>query len=310
MDSVAHHIRRCGPFLRRQDLLAAGYDDAHIKQALARRQIFRVRQGWYARPDTPEVAVRAVRVGGRVTGVSALRLMGLFLPRPPRAEVVVPANAARLRSPRIRSERLSALDGVATSWRDSPRSELNPSSWIVSADEALLHVLRSEGRDLAVAACDGALRYLGWNLGRLQAAFAAAPARTRTWARLVDGRSDSWGETFLRLWLRDAGIPMEPQPKVDGVGRLDGRVSPRVYLEVDGGQHDEDWVGVGGSSFESDHRRDVLMALRGHRVLRFTNRQLVEEWPSCLEAIRTARDDDLRVPRGIVLERVHLRSRP
>ena len=141
------------------------------------------------------------------------------------------------------------------------------------------------------------LRYLGWTRGRLQRVFSKAPARTHPWLDLVDGRADAWGETFLRLWLADAGIRLEPQPSVPGVGRLDGRVSDRLYIEVDGAQHGEDWVGDTPSSFENDHRRDARMAASGNRVLRFTNRQLVDEWPECLAAIVRARSDDLLLTR-------------
>jgi hypothetical protein len=294
MDAIGEHFSTHGLFQRRRDLLAAGFTDRHIKAALARGHLFRVRHGWYARPDTPEAAVRAVRVGGRLTGVSALRLRGLFLPKPVRTQILVPANAARLRNPRVRFEPLSPLDGVQPLWSGDQRSRLDPASWIVTDDDALGWVLRHERREIAVAACDGVLRYLGFSAARLAAAFAHAPARVWPWLELVDGRADAWGETYLRLRLRDAGLTLVPQPAVPGIGRLDGRVSDRVYIEVDGAQHAEDWDGDVASVFENDHWRDAAMAARGDRVLRFTNRQLVEAWPLCLAAIRRACIDDRR----------------
>jgi hypothetical protein len=145
---------------------------------------------------------------------------------------------------------------------------------------------------------------------RLRHAFDAAPATVQPWLALVDGRADSWGESFVRLWLGDAGIPFEPQPVVPGVGRLDGRVSEHVYIEIDGAQHGEDWVGEGPSSFEGDHRRDTMLAEWGSRVLRWTTTQLVEDWPHCLAAVRRARSDDLLFSRLVAQEerRRHSRS--
>ena len=302
MDALARHVAMSGPFLRRRDILAAGYCDDDIAAAIEAQELFRVRHGWYARTGTPEIAVRAVRVGGRVTGVSALRARGLFLPQPAKTEIVVPANAAGLRRPRNRFERLAEWDDVTPLWEDRPRHELDPASWIVSEEEALACVLRRQSREVAVAACDGMIRYLGWTADRLGRAFETAPARVKPWLSLVDGRADSWGESFVRLWLGDVGIPFEPQPVVPGVGRLDGRVSEHVYIEIDGAQHGEDWAGEGPSSFESDHRRDTMLAEWGCRVLRWTTTQLVEDWPHCLAAVRRARADDLRFTRLVAEE--------
>jgi hypothetical protein len=292
---IARVIRSRGGFQRRRDLRALGYTDAALRAALAAGTIFRVRHGWYAVPDAPEAAIRAVRVGGRLTGVAALETYGLRVPRRPRADLVVPRGAARLRSPENRRARLVAADGIRVHWVDGVRRGIPTASWRVSVDDALLLVLQTEGRDVAVAVASAVARYKKWSANRMDAVFARAPARARAWRDLVGWTDDAHGETFVRLWLRTEGIPWESQPYVAGVGWLDGRVGPNCYVEVDGGQHDAGWTGPGESTFEKDHDRDTTMATLGKGVLRFTYRQLYADWPRCVAAINRMRLNDLEL---------------
>lgn len=294
MESIAHCIRRSGLFLRRRDLLARGYSDAAIRHALAARQIFRVRQGWYSIPRAPDHAVRAVRVGGRLTGVSALESYGLRVPRRDRVHIAVPENACRLRRPADRHQALRAEDGVRVHWIDS-RRERHASPWRVPVDDALLAVLVLEPRDVAVACASAVMRAKRWSRARLHAVFARAPERVRCWQALVSELDESHGETFVRLWFHDAGIWFEQQPEVEGVGRLDFRLSPNVFVEVDGAQHDPGWTGEGGSTYEHDRDRDAALAARNGRALRWTYRQLYSRWPQCLAALETAVADDLEL---------------
>ena len=294
MESIARCIHRSGLFLRRRDLLARGYRDRDIRAGLGARQIFRVRQGWYSVPSAPDHAVRAVRVGGRLTGVSALETYGLRVPRREHVLVAVPENACRLRRPGEKREGLRPGDGVRVQWIDA-RREHHASPWRVSIDDALLAVLVHESRDIAVACASAIMRYKRWSRSRLTAVFARAPQRVRCWLALVSALDDSHGETFVRLWFLDAGLWFEQEPAVDGVGRLDFRVSPNVYIEVDGGQHDPSWKGEGGSTYESDHDRDAVLAARHGRSLRWTYRQLYSRWAECLAALETAVADDLEL---------------
>ena len=290
MHSVDRHIRRAGWFVRRRDLLRAGYTDAMLRSALAGRRIFRVRYGWYSVPLAPESGVRAVRVGGRLTGLSALEAYGIPVPRSQTLHVAVPGNACRLRSPSDRRRRLR-IENVDVSRSDRPRSE-HGSSWRVPMDDALLAVLEHESRDIAVACACAIMRRKRWSRARIARVFDRAPARARCWLSLVSALDDSHGETFVRLWTADAGIATESQPYVHGVGHLDFRLSPNVYLEIDGAQHDPTWTGESESSWHRDHERDALVAAEGGTTLRFTYRQLYGNWTGCLAAIERAVADD------------------
>jgi very-short-patch-repair endonuclease len=255
----------------------------HLRQALALKRIFRVRHGWYSVPDAPEAGIRAVRVGGRLTGLSALESYGLGVPRAAALHVAVRATASRLRSPADRSARLTRPASVTVHWTDTGAGG---SPWRASVADALLVVLTTEGRDVSVAACSAVLRARAITEAALDRVFSAAPARVRRWRTLVSSLDESHGETFARLWLTDAGIPCEQQAVVPGVGRIDFRLGEHLYLEVDGGQHGtpEGW--------EHDHDRDVALAAAGGRALRVTYRQLLGAWPAVLAAIERALADD------------------
>jgi len=292
MDSIARHLRRRDWFARRRDLLASGYTDAHIRAALRAHTIFRVRQGWYSVPDAPEAAIRAVRVGGRLAGVAVLESYGLRVPRRELVDVVVAANACRLRDPGDRARRLPHNSGVRVHWDDGAHGG---SVWRTSLDDALALILRTESRDIAVACASAIMRYQGWSRRRLEKIFREAPEHARAWVDLVSDQDEAHGETFARLWYLDAGIPCESQPRIGNGRRLDLRVGPNTYVEIDGAQHDPLWTGEGGSSRHTDVATDVYVASRGGSVLRFDYAMLYGQWAECLAATRRAIADDVEL---------------
>jgi very-short-patch-repair endonuclease len=269
------------------------YTDGRISAALATKRIFRVRHGWYSVPDAPEAGVRAVRVGGRLTSVSARESYGLPVPRRPELHIAVVETSSRLRSANDRRSRLPKGGGVRVHWID--RRGQGGSVWRASVDDALLAVLIDEPRDIAVACCSAVLRHLGWSAARMESVFRRAPDRVRPWLELASGLDGSHGETFLRLSFVDAKIWFEQQSFVRGVGHIDFKVGPHTYVEVDGAQHDPSWTGDTESSYESDHDRDTTVAIDGGRVLRYTYRQLYRDLPRVLAAIRRAVADDLEL---------------
>jgi very-short-patch-repair endonuclease len=276
--------------LRRAQLLRRGVSDEHIRAALAAHRIFRVRHGWYSVPEAPDDAVRAVRVGGRLTGISALASYGVRVPRTGTLTVAVARNACRLRDSRDRRKRLSESD-VRVEWVDIHRSR-HSNAWRVPVDDALLSVLRHHPRDIAIACVSAVVNRRRWGRDRTDALFARAPLFAKRWRHLVSALDESHGETFFRLWIMDAGLACDQQVLVPGAGRIDFRMSHHVFVEIDGGQHDPDWVGDGPSTYEPDHDRDAAVALEGGRTFRFTYRQLYTTWATCLDGVRRAVADD------------------
>ncbi|MHC5795267.1 hypothetical protein ACVXZ4_03835 [Lacisediminihabitans sp. FW035] len=306
-------LRQSGWFLRRRDLLALGHTDKSIRAALGDRRIFRVRQGWYSVPDAPELAIRAVRVGGRLTSISALESYGIPVPRRPGIHVAVKATASRLRSTHDRRERLAGERDVRIHWVDRVASA--GSRWRVSSDDALLQILIDEPRDIAVACASLVMHFERWTDRRMDAVFARAPREVRAWRRLVSPLDESHGETFFRLWAGDSGLSVVQQVSRRGVGRLDFQVGPHTFVEIDGGQHDPEWTTTASNSWEKDHDRDTTMAITGDRVLRFTYRQLYGDFARILLAVNRCRADDFalmtirkRRPYRLNVHRAHVRG--
>ena len=165
--------------------------------------------------------------------------------------------------------------------------------WRVSASDALLEVLRREPRDIAVACASAVMRSGRWSDDRMDLLFQRAPLQVAPWRKLVSRFDDSHGETFLRLWLIDAAIAFKQQVAITGIGRFDFQVGPHTFVEVDGAQHDESWVGSTSGSWHKGHDWDTSMAIIGNTVLRFTYRQLYTDLPRVLAAIRRSVEDDV-----------------
>jgi very-short-patch-repair endonuclease len=65
-------------------------------------------------------------------------------------------------------------------------------------------------------------------------------------------------------------------------------VEKKLVVEVDGGQH--------AKGLEKDHKRSEYLELRGYRVLRFWDNQVLQETDSVLEAIMFAVLEDTPSP--------------
>lgn len=113
------------------------------------------------------------------------------------------------------------------------------------------------------------------------------PSRCRPWLDLADGRSESGGETAVRLRLSELGIPFRPQVKIPGIGRVDGVIGRRTFVEIDG-------YSAHGSveAFETDHDRDLGSVLWNLHGVRLSSNQVFNDWGTCLAAIRAVLERD------------------
>jgi hypothetical protein len=90
-------LEQFGGIATRRELIAAGWAKEYIDMAVYYRTMIIPRRGWYALPGTPEVVIRAIRVGGRLACVSALAYhRGEEVESP--LHLVVPKSASRLRT--------------------------------------------------------------------------------------------------------------------------------------------------------------------------------------------------------------------
>jgi very-short-patch-repair endonuclease len=236
-------------------LIRAGISRDRVERAATRGEIRRVRPGWYAVGTSVPELLTAVRAGGAVTCVSALRLRGAW---------AIDDELLHIRVRRGNTSSPSAA--VRRHWSDEP--VLAPMDDALTAARCVIRCLPTEH---AVAVLDSALRLglvTGSDLRR------ESSARARRVIAHLDPRSESGLESLARLRLRHHRIRLRTQVKIAGVGRVDILIGDRLILELDG----EEW-----HDFEEDRARDRRAMVRRYLPIRASYRQVMFEWDA-LEA--------------------------
>lgn len=280
MDLVAH-VQAAGGFARTRGLLAAGATERMLTAAVRDGRLRRARNGWYSTLPEHDPRFRAVRVGGKLTGLSALRELGAWTGGGARIlQISVPAHGSRLRSPgtgRRRARRRG--DPVRIRW-DPPDVVRSGNASSVDPLHALIRVVLDEPFEQAVVALDWA-----WRAGILdEVSFAwlieQLPRPLRCIRDWVDRRSESRNETLARIRARGEGWRVATQVRLGELQRIDLTVEGQIGWEVDGRQHAE--------TFHADRLKDLRIAVEGRQPLRTDAELLREDWPLVRAAIRAS----------------------
>jgi very-short-patch-repair endonuclease len=251
-------------------LRSVGYTDRHIAQLVATGRASRPRRGWIATPDAPADAVRAVSLGGRLGGASALASYGVWLDEPPEFTVVCKPTASRL--PPVRGEKRL--------WLPDRFAATEACRWRVSVLDALLQFSRSAPRDSLIAAVDSALQTRAIRQQELAALHPVLPVRLRSIIREVDGSAMSGTETHMRLALARAGYRVESQVDIPGVGTVDLVIDGWLIVELDSRAHHQS-----PAQQNRDRQRDgnaVLLGF-GHERFMWSQVRYSIEW--CLDVV-------------------------
>lgn len=277
MPSIADDLRSLGEVAATHELYALGHTQAGLRIAVQRGWIIRVRKGWFCLPDLDSDLVRAWRVGGRLTGASAARHYGLWVPgQGGPLEVEVAPNACQLRSEFDNRKRLADLSepGVTVHWTTAGRSR---SRVLVNLDRCIEQIALSYPAEFTFVVAESALNRKAMTLHRWKRILAACPARIRR--ALVDvGRvSESGTESMLSFRMRKLGIRFRQQIWIGG-DRVDFLVGEALVIEADSNLHDR----------IADNARDTRLGILGYRVLRFDYQLIVHDWPSVKAAILAA----------------------
>lgn len=279
------------------DLRALGKTARTIAGACRDGDLVPVLNGWYAGRGTHPEVIRAARVGGVLTAHSAARVRRLWTPpdqqgrrlvasaRPSVLRVAVrrTTSAQRLRDPDDATRSLASHPDVVTYWVDPAVVRDARRTGVVSVLVMLRDVFRTEQPERALAVVDSALHHRFLRPADLHALAALLPSHLAPLVREADGRSESGTETIARYLLRLAGLRVEPQVQIPGIGRVDLLVEGRLIVEVDGREWHDDQ-----GRFEQDRRRDLVAATSGYRVLRFTWYQVLFRWPEVEAAVLAA----------------------
>lgn len=268
MDPVAYVAAHHG-IASSSELIAAGASRRHLTGLVSRGDLRRPRVGWYSTLAPNEPRFRAVRVGGYLSGASALSEMGAWmLHPPPRIEVAVVRGSARLRDD----------PGAVIRWGTDAATAARGVSGL---PEALLRVVLDHDLEVSVPALDWALHTGRLDRFDFEHLVLSLPRHARCVREWVDGASESVLESVARVRLRRRGWGVVSQVRVGQLEAIDLVVGDRVALELDGREHHE-------KSFERDRRKDLRITLEGRHCLRVTYSMLVNEWPGVEGAIVAA----------------------
>lgn len=244
-------------------------------------RLVRVRQGWYVLPGMPRTIIEAVRVGGQLTCHGALDMLGVWVANDHRLHVAVNSDATQLRTTHDPSRRREPDDPrVRVHWR---RASTATSSVMSTVVDALGDYARCAPFELVAAAVESAVHH-----GKLDREH---PLASRFSSFGIDGTCESGTETIFWLRMRQHRLPIIRQARFRGIGRVDFVIGERLIIEVDGREfHDNE------TSFELDRKRDAQLSVLGYRVLRFSYRQVMTDWPQVEAAVLAAvsRGDHLR----------------
>lgn len=280
MLAVALTVNRLGGMAHKRQLVARGARDLDLTRAVRDGSVLRARQGWYTTLAAQSPEVRAVRVGGRLTGISAVRHSGGWVLDEHPLHVSVVENSSRLRSPTTLRVPFAKAEGrVQLHWDE--RSTLGRGTAVaVELADALLRVVLDEPVDAAVAALDWALHSRRLDRMEFELLILRLPTHRRWIAGWVDDRCESLPESLSRTRLRLAGHRVTSQVPL-GSERIDLVVDDVVGLEVDGEEFHLD-------RFEADRRKDMTMTLAGYHAMRPSARMVFRDWHTVQSAIESA----------------------
>lgn len=281
MTDIAALVHALGGLAQKQQLVRAGATDLDLTRAVKSGAVTRARQGWYSTLAAGDLRFRAARVGGRLTGISAIAAMGGWVLGEHPLHVAVPRNAARLRSQWDRHERLRYPDsgGVIMHW-DSDGHDTG-SVHTVSLASALRDVVLDEPFEQAVAALDWAMHtglFDEIDLHRLVRALPADFAGLPDW---LDLDCESLPESLARTRMRLRDHEVRSQVELTSGERLDLLVDGHIGLETDGAEYHRD-------RFERDRLKDLAIAIDGYHGIRVSARTVFHAWPLAERAIEAA----------------------
>lgn len=282
MPDIAAIVHSLGGLAQKQQLVARGARDLDLTRAVRDGQVSRARQGWYTTLPDSDLRVRAVRVGGRLTGISAIIQAGGWVLGAHPLHVSVRANAARLRSQHNRRVRFNtgAPGGVVLHWDAAELSERGTAA-SVGLGDALLRVVLDEDLETAVAALDWALRTGALDEFDLEALMLRLPPDFRHIRFWVDDVCDSLPESLSRTRLRLCGHSVVSQVPLDSREQIDLLVDDCVGVDVDGEEFHL-------TRFERDRHKDANITIAKFYSFRPSARMVFTEWDTVLLAIETA----------------------
>jgi len=282
MPDIASLVEALGGMAQKQQLVARGARDLDLTRAVRSGTVVRARQGWYTTLPENDLRVWAVRVGGRLTGISAVIAAGGWVQSRHPLHVSVHENAARLRRPDNRYVRLASgrVPGLVLHWDEAAVARRGTAT-SVDLRDALVQVVLGESFETAVAALDWALNTGAIDRVDLAEIMRLLPRNRRAIAGWVDERCESLPESLARTRLRLRGHSVEIQVLLGDFQRIDLVVDDCVGLETDGREFHLD-------RFEQDREKDLDITMADLHPLRPSANMVFRRWDRIVTAIDAA----------------------
>jgi very-short-patch-repair endonuclease len=276
MSRLRASIRNLGGVAATHELHALGFTREQLRLATREREIRRIRQGWYIDPDTPEAVADCLRVGGRASCVTAAEHLGLWVVERSRdPHVTVRPNACQLRDPGDYRRRIPLERAAVVHWTDH---DWGGARTHVGVEQLIYDIALCQGIEHAFVAAESAfarslLTRAAWNkvCDALPIALGAA-------LRRASAGSGSITESVFTFRTMKIGVRIRRQVTI-GIDRVDFVLGERLVIEIDSKQFHER---------ERDYARDARLGALGYRVLRFTYRQVMHDWPAVESALLAA----------------------
>lgn len=291
MTLLSEIVNSLGGMVQKQQLVRRGARDRDLTYAVRTGDVVRVRNGWYSTMDERSPELRAVRVGGRLTGISAVVARGGWVLGQHPLHVAVNDNAARLRTQHNRHRRLNVESpgGVVLHWGSREQAERGTAVSVGLLD-ALERVVLDENFETAVAALDWALHTQQIDIVDLETLILRLPIERRGIRDWVDEDCESLPESLARTRFQLAGHRVESQVRLGGGQRIDLVVEGQIGVEVDGKGHHL-------TRFDYDRSKDVQITLDHKHAMRPSANMVFKQWSTFALAVDTALAD-----RGFVFE--------
>ncbi len=262
-------------FFTTAELRARGETVGDMRDAIAIGRRFRVIKGWYGTTATPQEAVLAMRMGGRLGCLSALTLHGAWVPPDVGLHVMFPSAASGRRSAgRRRGER------VVRHW-SAPKDRTGSAFAVAPLDLAIADAVHCLPPHLLIAVLDSLLHKGLICRNRLEALIVRGPRRVHHLVTHLEPRSESGIESIVRYLLAIAGIVAEVQVRMVSRDRTDLEVGGWLTIEADGREHH-----ATEGAFTADRLRVVRLTRQGRIVLQFAFATIMDDFDTVLDAVR------------------------
>lgn len=264
---------------RTADLVRHSWSRRQIARKVAGGAWLRVSRGWIGNGLAEPAVEAAVRAGGALSCVSALRRHDVWVPPDPTVHLRY-SDHRRRKKPGIRSCAPAGRPLPVPVAVDGIRLALESAAGCLRGDEL-------------TAVLDSALNKRLVSITDLEQWFGHYPHAVRKAVGSCDPMAESGTESLTRLRLRRRQIGLRAQVEIAGVGRVDLLVGDRLVIELDSKAHHTSLA-----SYASDRARDRRLRALGYQVIRLTYEEVMYGWvdvePDILAMIRRG---DHRWPR-------------